>query len=415
MKLAFKHKPKLTNLQKEIIEELSYHTTKLYNIVNYDMREKEYQSYFDNEKEYKSNWHCDFLHSHNRQHCLRVLEKNWKSYFSAKKDYKNNPSKYKGEPRPPKFKNHNNRKNEIIFTKAAIRFRDNTLILSLVKATQKLFNVKSLDFEVSDKLQSVVNFESAQQVKIKWNNVSKYWEIIIIYKQEEQEKAEGSNIMSIDLGLNNLATITFSESEKTYIIDGKSIKSKNSYFNKEISRLQSVKMSQIGSDKFKDTKNIARLRVKRNNFVKDYLHKASKKVVDLAIKHNVGEIVIGDIKDIKRNKKRNKHFVQVPLVKFVEYVEYKAQLKGISVSKVKENYTSGVSAIDLEPICKESYDKRRRIKRGLFVSGLGPINSDVNGSLNILRKYINSKCIPRPIQLARGNGFLDNPKRIRIA
>lgn len=40
MKLSFKFKPNISHKQLKIIEELSYHTTKLYNIINYDLREK---------------------------------------------------------------------------------------------------------------------------------------------------------------------------------------------------------------------------------------------------------------------------------------------------------------------------------------------------------------------------------------
>jgi putative transposase len=40
------------------------------------------------------------------------------------------------------------------------------------------------------------------------------------------------------------------------------------------------------------------------------------------------------------------------------------------------------------------------------------INADVNGALNILRKYIEG--IPRAIQVARDNGCLDHPLRIRV-
>lgn len=43
---------------------------------------------------------------------------------------------------------------------------------------------------------------------------------------------------------------------------------------------------------------------------------------------------------------------------------------------------------------------------------LGFINADVNGALNILRKYI--KGIPRAIQVARDNGCLNHPLRIRV-
>lgn len=90
--------------------------------------------------------------------------------------------------------------NEIIFTNLATRVRDNHLLLSLVKANTN------------------------------------------------------SNIMSIDLGLDNLATLTFKENTESYIINGKTIKSKNSYFNKEIAKFQRIRMKQLGTSKVKDTK-----------------------------------------------------------------------------------------------------------------------------------------------------------------
>ena len=79
---------------------------------------------------------------------------------------------------------------------------------------------------------------------------------------------------------------------------------------------------------------------------------------------------------------------------------------------VNESYTSGCSAIDLEEINKTNYNKSRRITRGLFKTNNGMlINADVNGALNILRKYI--KGIPKAIEIARDNGRLDSPLRIR--
>jgi putative transposase len=41
--------------------------------------------------------------------------------------------------------------------------------------------------------------------------------------------------------------------------------------------------------------------------------------------------------------------------------------------------------------------------------------SDVNGSLNILRKYVKDKCIPKLIQSVMDNGGLSTPLRIRVA
>jgi len=415
VKLSFKFKPKLTELQLNIIEELSFHTTKLYNIVNYDCRENGFKSYIETEKEYKENWHNQFLHSHTYQQCLKVLEKNWKSYFASIKDYKKNPNKYKGEPKPPKFKNHTNKKNEVIFTEAGIRVKNNILMLSLSKAMQEKFQVKSLNFSI-DTEKLPVNFEALQQIKIKWDNSIKQWYLILIYNKEEENKVTGNNIMSIDLGRDNLATLTFLEDTESYLIDGKVLKSKISYYNKEIARLNSIAMKQVGdSKKFKNTKQINKLYIKRNNFVNDYIHKASRKIIDLALQHNCNTIVIGDIEGIKQEN-NVKSFVNMPHQKLVDKIEYKAKLVGLKVVYVKENYTSGCSALDLENINKANYDKSRRIVRGLFRSNQGIlINSDVNGSLNILRKYVKDKCIPKLIQSVMDNGGLNTPLRIRVA
>ena len=47
------------------------------------------------------------------QQCLIQLNSNYTSYFKALKDFKVNPSKYKGMPKKPKFKN---KQNGITFT-----------------------------------------------------------------------------------------------------------------------------------------------------------------------------------------------------------------------------------------------------------------------------------------------------------
>jgi IS605 OrfB family transposase len=413
MKLSFKFKPSFTVEQLSIIEELSYHTTKLYNIINYDLREKGFKTYVDIENSYKSNWHCDFLHSHTRQHCFKILEQNWKSYFASIKDYKENPHKYKGLPKPPKFKNMEDKKNEIVFTNLAIRFKENTLMLSLSKAIQKTFEVESLNFEVCNKLQSLINWNELQQVRIKWDNSLKQWYLIVIYNKQELEPVNNTNIMAIDLGLDNLATLTFKDGNETYLFCGKKLKGINAFVNKKIAYYQGIEMNKYGSDKFKNTKMINSLRRYRNNYVNDYLHKVSKNVIDKAIKHKVKKIIIGKIKGIKQDMNYNKSFVQIPVQRLSELIKYKAELQGIEVKFKEESYTSGCSAFDLEPINKKHYDKTRRVVRGLFKSSFGLVNSDVNGSLNILRKE--EKCIPEIVQTMRDKGSVSSPLRVRVA
>ena len=118
-------------------------------------------------------------------------------------------------------------------------------------------------------------------------------------------------------------------------------------------------------------------------------------------------------KNINLGKVNNQNFINIGINQLRQKLFDKCNAFGINFIEQEESYTSGCSALDLEPITKKSYDKSRRIVRGLFASSYGIINSDVNGSLNILRK--SEKCIPDLIKLKRDNGKLDSPKRIRVA
>jgi len=414
MKLSFKFKPTINHKNLNIIRTLSFHTSKLYNIVNYSIHNGENKPVYSKlDKKFRANWHCDYLHSHNRQHCLKMLAQNWKSYFRSLNDYKNNPSKYNAMPKPPQYKYLDSNPNEIIFTNYAIRIKNGNLLLSLSKKMKSDYKVDNLKFELSDKVQSFINMDSIQQVKIKRESVSNRWYLIVVYKKECKNN-EGDNVMSIDPGLDNLAAITFKDNDENYLINGKPLKSKNSYYNKEIARLSSIRMKQVGSEKFKNTNKIKSLRVDRRNYVLDYLHKASRQVINKALNNNVGTIVIGDIKNIKQNS-TIKSFVQIPIQRFVNMIEYKAELEGINVVILNEAYTSGCSAVELETLNKSNYNISRRITRGLFKNKKTTINSDINGSLNILRKYLKDKCIPELVKRARDNGVVYPPKRISVA
>ena len=112
--------------------------------------------------------------------------------------------------------------------------------------------------------------------------------------------------------------------------------------------------------------------------------------------------------------KNNKRFVQMPIQELVKKIEYKAKLEGKEVILIEEKYTSGVSSIDKEEINKENYDKTRRIERGLFRTNTGKIiNSDINGSLNILRKYV--KNFSPNLEIAMDIGREQRPLKKRVA
>ena len=274
------------------------------------------------------------------------------------------------------------------------------------------FQVQSLNFDMKN-VKIPVNLSKIQQIRIQWDKSSKMWYLLIVWDKEVEYKVTGNNVMAIDLGLDNLATCVFKDNEQCIIFSGKHLKSKNAYYNKKIARLTSIAMKQCNDSKnFKRTKKIIKLQKKRNDYIKDKLHKISKKIVELALIMNCNTIVIGDIRGIKQ-KNFAKSFVQIPQQELVNKIKYTAELAGLKVVMINESYTSGCSAIDLEEINKANYNKSRRITRGLFKTNNDMlINADVNGALNILRKYI--KGIPRAIQVARDNGCLNRPLRIRV-
>jgi putative transposase len=112
--------------------------------------------------------------------------------------------------------------------------------------------------------------------------------------------------------------------------------------------------------------------------------------------------------EINIGKKNNQNFVSIPFQKLLHMIEYKAKMAGLNVIRHEESYTSKCSFLDLESVEKHDEYLGRRIKRGLFKSSTGKlINSDVNGSLNILRKVVPT---------AFANGIEDvavYPKRVK--
>ena len=96
-------------------------------------------------------------------------------------------------------------------------------------------------------------------------------------------------------------------------------------------------------------------------------------------------------------------------------LEYKCKRIGIKLVQQEESYTFKCDSLAFEEVkCHDTY-KGSRIKRGLFLSSLGKaINADINGALNILRKYLHLKEVNEfpVIQEIIDRGLLYRPYRI---
>lgn len=315
--------------------------------------------------------------AHAAQQLLKIVDNTWKSFFKSIKDWSKNKNKYLGKPKLPKYLKKSSR-TLLILTNQNVRLVDDILQFP------KVFNGFSLNSQCVHK----DNFRSIQQVR--FIPKSQYIIAEVVYNVEipDTTMPDNGRYMSIDLGVDNLATITYNFNENPVIINGKGLKSINRYYNKYLAHYQRI--AQIHNSLYR-TNRLDRLTLKRNRKVSDGIHKISRYIINEATRRDVSTIIIGYNERWKQSSKMskvvNQKFIQIPFAQLIQRVEYKAQEKGIRIIRVEESYTSGTSFLDHEVPVKEFYNKSRRIYRGLFKSNTGKlINSDVNGSLQIMKK-----------------------------
>jgi len=346
----------------------------LYNYANYIVRQSftnkensKYLNYYDmnkllkNEKDY-----CSLPRKVSNQ-TLMLLDKNWKSFFASIKSWSKNKTKFTGRPSLPKYLDKSKGRFVSTYEKGAISIKE--LKKGFVKLSGTNISVKT------DK-------QNINQCRVIPRNGFYIIEIIYTIPNIEQ-KPDNGRYSSIDLGLNNLATIS-SNVIKPIIINGKPIKSINRYYNKKLAKLRSNKNSKS---------KIHSLCNKRNNKIKDYLHKSSRYIVNHLVSNGINTLVVGHNKgwkqDINIGKVNNQKFVNIPYDMFINMLKYKSEMAGIKLILNEESYTSKCSFLDGEDIKKHEKYMGKRVKRGLFKTSSGKfINADLNGSLNILRKVV---------------------------
>ncbi|MBR6172671.1 MAG: transposase [Eubacterium sp.] len=304
------------------------------------------------------------------QICIQEKCRQWKSFYRAKKEYHKNPDKFLGAPRKPGYLD-------------SLRGRDALVI------TSQNFSISE------DGLVTMPGFLKEIKIKAKHKLVRQICvitdknsiRIMLMYEQETGKAKVGGNVMGIDLGVDNLITASMSSGSSPVIINGRPLKSINRYYNKRKAILQEIAKK---SNHLDITNRMERLTTKRNNKVKDFLHKASRKIIEFANANDISHICIGNNRGWKQKvelgKRTNQTFVSIPYRMLIDMICYKAQLEGIRVSVVRESYTSGTSYLDGERPEKIFYDATRRVKRGMFKSNRGIlINADVNAAYQIIK------------------------------
>ena len=328
------------------------------------------------------------LPAQSSQATMKVVFENWKSFFNGLKEYKENPSKFTGKPKIPGYSQATVK--EVHFTNQDCVIKENKF-LKFPKTKEKL-NIGKLGIS-TNKLKSV-------------RVIPRYGQFVVEMVFEKSEKLEKINVstnnrrlMSIDLGLENLATITTNTGMAPVLLKGGNVKSINQYYNKMRAYYYGIlRQGKLQNEGQFTSKRLNRLDMIRYRKLKDLFHKASFFICELANFEEVDTIIIGQNKGWKQNsnmgKRNNQNFVQVPFNLLISMIQYKAEELGINVIVTEESYTSKASFLDEDDIPtygqtdgKVKFSGTRR-PRGLYRSSNGTIlSSDVNGSGNIMRKY----------------------------
>lgn len=350
----------------------------LYNVRQFYFENKKYLNYFENYHVTKNQESYSQLPTKVSCQTLKLVDQNFKSFFGLLKT--------EGcIAKIPKYLEKDGR--------YITKFPKQSLGLNEFKKTGK---VKLSKTNIKIKT-NVIDFKCIKEVRI-IPRIDHYI-IEVVYEKQEKTGNNSNIIASIDVGLNNLATVCFNnKNNKPFIINGKPLKSINQYYNKK----KNIITSKLEKENnIKTSKNLRILTNRRNNKIDDYLHKASRLLVNQLVLNNVNILIIGknvgQKQDANMGKVNNQNFVGIPIFKFLDKVAYKARLEGINVIWQEESYTSKASFLNLDviPIYKHNSDIKYhfsgyRYKRGLYkIRGKKIfINADVNGGYNILRKAV---------------------------
>ena len=220
--------------------------------------------------------------------------------------------------------------------------------------------------------------------------------IEVIYEVEERPPKHTNNFAAIDLGIDNLASVTFSNGVNPLLVNGQRIKSINQGYNRLIAKAQSKLPEKQGK-----SKHIHRLWRNRETKLQSELHRITSFLSQYFDEMCIEKVFIGKNTGWKNNaslgKKTNQKFVQIPFNTFISQLKYKCELRGIEVIEQEESYTSKASFVDADKIPvygkinHEPQFSGKRIHRGLYETKDGfRLNADVNGSYNILMRGLNS-------------------------
>ena len=341
------------------------------------------------------------------QQVIKEVVRTMKGFYASQREYKKEPGKFNGRPKLPHYLKKGGEHTATFTNQDCVIYKndDGTSYAKLPKTNLRC-ELGTLPEGLKLKQVTIKPYHNIFIMSFTFDSASD----IVALVSEKPER-----ICAIDIGVENIVTMTNNVGAGPLIVKGGVIKSQNQLYNKKMAKIKS-EQTKGTNKKFVSTPESDKLCVKRKNQMTDFMRKTGKLVITTCQEHQIDTIVIGHNDGWKQEantgKKNNQEFVQIPFDQLIHTITYLAERQGIRVIEREESYTSKASFLDGDPIPTYGdkdipkfsgkrgstmyHGHKKTLKkdgsgspeyRGLYRTKNGTvINSDVNGSANIGRK-----------------------------
>jgi putative transposase len=396
---------KLSCLGYAVISDILQHANSLYNTLTYNLRQGffvystlSFQSLaYDLQADFKENYHYKMLQSQAAQSVCHKVAENFKSFKQMTDKHYTDGSK---KPKLPGYRIPGSMF-EVTYPGQSVKIQVKKGVKFASVSTGLLFKKQHKEDVIGTKLNENIRLRVPNAINVsnlvELTITSKHGEIYVHWvcrsNHEVITTLNTSNVLGIDIGLNNFVTCVPNTGEQGFIINGKPLKAINQFYNKTVAKIKKGKNENFWSG------SLARATLSRNNQVRDFIKKSARIIIDKCVKSGIGKIVFGwnqgNKNEINIGSRNNQNFVQVPFTALRDTLKYLCERFGIEFVVTEESYTSKMSFFDGDELpifgketeAKKNKPSGKRTKRGEYKTGNGTIiNADANGASNILRK-----------------------------
>jgi putative transposase len=286
---------------------------------------------------------------------------------------------------------------------------------NIVRFSHKYPSKITLEFDIPEKF-SWLNKRKIRQISIYQKD--DYYYISATYEQPVKKYKDNGKYQAFDLGIMKHTAINS---------DGKFIEFINpridKYWNKTEDKIQSKRDSFCKGKKKKSRKwklyhkVLNRIKRKKSNQIRDYLHKLSRKIVDNT---KANTIIVGDLSiksmcnnnlsterrkngKAKLGKKQEKGLHRSQhntgyISRFVSFLTYKSEIKGKRVIEKDEMNTSKRCSL-----CGKYKDDLKLGDREYICDCGNKIDRDKNSTINQMCLFLSQKCFVDKLPIFIGN------------